>query len=65
MKSVTKAAFAASATVIFMGLGLFGEEAEAEPVVSSWYGSELEGAPTASGEPYRPNEYTAAHPSLP
>ncbi len=65
MKSVTKAALAASATVFFMALGLFGEEAEAEPVVSSWYGSELEGAPTASGEPYRPNEYTAAHPSLP
>ncbi len=63
--TVTKAVLVAGATVVFMVLGLFGEEAEAEPVVSSWYGSELEGAPTASGEPYRPDEYTAAHPNLP
>lgn len=41
------------------------KEAEAEPVVSSWYGSELEGLPTASGEPYRPDGRTAAHRSLP
>ena len=41
------------------------KEAEAEPVVSSWYGSELEGSPTASGEPYRPGGRTAAHRSLP
>jgi len=41
------------------------KEAEAEPVVSSWYGSELEGSSTASGEPYKPDGRTAAHRSLP
>ncbi len=41
------------------------KEAEAEPVVSSWYGSELEGSPTATGEPFRPDGRTAAHRSLP
>jgi rare lipoprotein A len=41
------------------------KEAKAEPLVSSWYGSELEGSPTASGEPYRPDGRTAAHRSLP
>src|SRR5919107_6114039 len=41
------------------------KDAEAEPLVSSWYGSELEGSATASGEPYRPDGRTAAHRSLP
>jgi rare lipoprotein A len=29
------------------------------------YGDELAGSPTATGEPYDPEAYTAAHPSLP
>lgn len=41
------------------------KESKAESLVSSWYGSELEGSPTASGEPYRPDGRTAAHRSLP
>ena len=41
------------------------KEAKAEPAVSSWYGSELEGSPTASGEPFRSDGHTAAHRSLP
>jgi rare lipoprotein A len=41
------------------------KEAKAEPLVSSWYGSELEGSPTASGEPYSPDGRTAAHRSMP
>lgn len=40
-------------------------EAEAEPVVSSWYGPGFEGSPTANGDVYRPGARTAAHPSLP
>lgn len=32
---------------------------------ASWYGRELAGHPTASGEPFRPVRLTAAHPSLP
>jgi rare lipoprotein A len=32
---------------------------------ASWYGAELRGRPTASGEPFRPGRRTCAHPSLP
>ena len=32
---------------------------------ASWYGKELAGNPTASGEPFRPSRRTAAHKSLP
>ena len=34
-------------------------------VVATWYGSELAGNRTASGERFDPNELTAAHRSLP
>lgn len=33
--------------------------------VASWYGAELHGRPTASGEPFDMDELTAAHPTLP
>jgi len=33
--------------------------------VASWYGAEFEGRPTASGELFDPNQFTAAHPTLP
>jgi len=33
--------------------------------LASWYGPELDGSRTASGEVFRPSEMTAAHPSLP
>ena len=33
-------------------------------MVATYYGHELEGSPTASGEPYDPEGYTAAHRSL-
>ncbi len=32
---------------------------------ASYYADKFEGRPTASGEPYRANEYTAAHRKLP
>jgi rare lipoprotein A len=32
---------------------------------ASWYGEYFQGRPTASGEPYNMNDFTAAHPSLP
>lgn len=32
---------------------------------ASWYGAELEGRPTASGEPFDPDRLTAAHRRLP
>jgi rare lipoprotein A len=65
MKTTFKAVIAAGATAVFMAAGPFGGEAEAETVVSSWYGPGFEGSPTASGEPYRAGGYTAAHRSLP
>lgn len=40
-------------------------KAEEGTVTASWYGSELEGQPTASGELYDPNGFTAAHKTLP
>jgi rare lipoprotein A len=33
--------------------------------IASWYGLEFEGRPTASGELFDPNHFTAAHPDLP
>lgn len=33
--------------------------------MASWYGRELRGNPTASGEPFRPSRRTAAHRTLP
>jgi rare lipoprotein A len=32
---------------------------------ASWYGAELRGRPTASGERFRPGRRTCAHPTLP
>jgi rare lipoprotein A len=63
MKLTMKVALAAGATLasIFLSTG----KAEAEPVVSSWYGPGLEGNVTASGEVFRADEHTAAHPDLP
>lgn len=39
--------------------------ARADQMVASWYGPGFEGATTASGEPFNPNDYTAAHRTLP
>ncbi len=47
----------------FVALG--GDRAEAEEVLASWYGPGFEGLPTASGEPFDPYGYTAAHKTLP
>jgi len=41
------------------------EGADARSMVASYYANVLEGNPTASGEPYEPGRYTAAHKSLP
>ena len=41
------------------------EETDEQQMVASYYASVLEGNPTASGEPYEPERYTAAHKSLP
>ena len=38
---------------------------KAEQMVASWYGPGFEGATTASGEPFDPSDYTAAHRTLP
>jgi rare lipoprotein A len=39
--------------------------AQAEPMVATYYANKYAGKPTASGEPYDPYGFTAAHPSLP
>src|SRR5215217_3246732 len=67
MKPTTKATLAAGATVASMvaSITLPAVKAEAEPVVSSWYGPGLEGNETASGEVFTADGDTAAHPNLP
>ena len=39
--------------------------AQAEPIVATYYANEYASKPTASGQPYDPYGFTAAHPSLP
>lgn len=46
---------------VFMSDGL----GETEEGLASYYGAELAGNPTASGEPFDPYGYTAAHKTLP
>jgi rare lipoprotein A len=41
------------------------EEMDVRTMVASYYANVLEGNPTASGEPYEPQRYTAAHKRLP
>jgi rare lipoprotein A len=47
----------------FLALGV--DRAEAREALASWYGPGFEGQPTASGEPFNPYGYTAAHKTLP
>lgn len=54
----------AGAISLVMLLGA-AEMAHAEQMVASWYGPGFEGATTASGETFNPNDYTAAHKTLP
>lgn len=63
MKSFLKVCLAGGAMAA--ALAFSGGPAQAEPVVASYYGAELAGNPTASGEPFDPSAMTAAHPSLP
>ncbi len=63
MRTTFKLMLAAGAVATFLSASA--GRVDAEPVVSSWYGSELEGSPTASGEPFRAGGHTAAHRSLP
>ena len=53
------------AGVMALALGASQQEAQAEPVVSSWYGPGFAGNLTANGEVFNPWGYTAAHPYLP
>ena len=39
--------------------------AQAEPIVATYYANKYASKPTASGQPYDPYGFTAAHPSLP
>jgi rare lipoprotein A len=47
----------------FLALG--NDRAEAREGLASWYGAGFKGLPTASGEPFDPRGYTAAHKTLP
>ena len=53
--------------VLLAGLSVLAIQvtAQAEPVIASYYSTWFVGKPTAYGEPYDPNGFTAAHPYLP
>ena len=53
--------------VVLAGLLVLGVQvvAQAEPIVATYYANKYAGKPTASGQPYDPYGFTAAHPSLP
>lgn len=55
----TTAAPAVSARTVFSAAG------SSRRGSASWYGRDLQGSPTASGEPFDMNELTAAHRTLP
>lgn len=58
---VSVLAIAGCLTLLLFAAG----SAKAEQWVASWYGPGFEGATTASGEPFDPYDYTAAHRTLP
>jgi peptidoglycan lytic transglycosylase len=53
--------------LVLAGLSMLSVQvvAQAEPVEATYYGDKYAGKPTASGEPYNPKGFTAAHESLP
>lgn len=53
------------APVAGIALATLADRAVVETGIASWYGAELAGAATASGEPFDPDALTAAHPELP
>lgn len=59
-----------SLTLLFLAAAIMGmvalaNRAHSENQVASWYGSELEGSPTASGQPFRAAGLTAASKTYP
>ena len=60
----TKAYIAALAGILAAGSPALAKE-KPERGVASWYGSQLHGHPTASGEPMDRQKLTAAHRTLP
>ena len=53
--------------VVFVGVlvAVIGDRAEATTGLASWYGPGFSGSPTASGDVFDPNAFTAAHKTLP
>ncbi|WP_279387429.1 septal ring lytic transglycosylase RlpA family protein [Rubrobacter taiwanensis] len=54
-------AVAAAFVAVFLAVGSVGAQ---QQMVATWYGPGFEGNLTASGEPFDPNDYTAAHRTL-
>src|SRR3712207_7332500 len=63
MLKLSRLLWAVLLACVFLVLG--GGCAEAKVGLASWYGPGFEGLPTASGEPYDPYGYTAAHKTMP
>ena len=60
MAGITAFSFAQTAGAAASGSGAFHQEG-----IASWYGSEFDGKPTASGEIFSSDSFTAAHPTIP
>jgi len=65
MKRNIFALFILSVVVVFSAAQTANNEPFRQEGIASWYGREFEGKPTANGEIFNPNLFTAAHPSLP
>jgi len=63
LKSLLKMLFVAG--VLALSVAFVQKDAQAEPLVASWYGPGFQGALTASGQPFNMYDYTAASPYLP
>jgi rare lipoprotein A len=68
--SVGAAAIAFTLFIVFFATGKVpapsrGDNAPIQKGLASWYGPDFHGLPTAEGEPFNMNAYTAAHRSLP
>jgi rare lipoprotein A len=63
MLKISKLLWVVLLACAFLALGA--DRAEARGGLASWYGPQVKGLPTASGETFDPQGYTAAHKTLP
>jgi len=65
MKRYIFALFILLTVVVFSAAQTANDGSFRQEGIASWYGKEFEGKPTANGEIFNPDLFTAAHPTLP